>query len=114
MSWETPWKLLLSAQWRFIGRSSFDNNSSQPLLQNAEEGFYDPLVTRIPNYSYLDVAAIWTFKRIELRAGVNNLLDKDPPFLPEVDISGEAGSLNTFPTYDLLGREIFAAFKAKF
>jgi iron complex outermembrane recepter protein len=114
VSWETPWKLLLSAQWRFIGRSSFDNNSSQPLLQNQEEGFYDPLVTRIPNYSYLDVAAIWTFKRIELRAGVNNLLDKDPPFLPEVDVSAAAGSLNTFPTYDLLGREIFAAFKAKF
>jgi len=48
-----------------------------------------------------------------LRAGVNNLLDKDPPFLPG-EVSGAAGGLNTFPTYDLLGREIFVALRAKF
>jgi iron complex outermembrane recepter protein len=115
VNWDTPWKVLLSAQWRFIGHSSFDNNSSQPLLQNQEEGFFDPVVTHIPNYSYLDLSAIWRATReIEIRAGINNVLDKDPPFLPSADISGAAGGLNTFPTYDLLGREIFVAFKARF
>jgi len=115
VNWETPWKLLLSAQWRFIGRTSFDNNSTQPLLQNQEEGFYDPVITRIPNYSYLDVSAILTVtSRVQLRAGINNVFDKDPPFLPWGDISGQAGGLNTFPTYDILGREIFVAFRATF
>jgi iron complex outermembrane receptor protein len=114
INWETPWRVLLSAQWRFIGRSSFDNNSTQPLLQYSEEGFFDPLITHIPNYSYLDLSAIWQLARgIEMRAGINNLLDKDPPFIPG-EISGAAGGLNTFPTYDTLGREIFAAFRARF
>jgi iron complex outermembrane receptor protein len=115
VNWETPWKVLLSAQWRFIGHSSFDNNSSQPLLQSQEEGFYDPYFTHIPNYSYLDLSAIWTVAQgIQIRAGINNVFDKDPPFLPSGDISGAAGGLNTFPIYDLLGREIFVAFRAKF
>ncbi len=112
LSWETPWNVQLSAQWRFIGKTSFDNNSSQSLLQNAEEGFYDPLVTHISNYSYLDLAAIWDVSRhVQLRAGVSNLFDKDPPFVP-YDASMAAGTLNTFPTYDLLGRDFFLAFRA--
>ncbi|HEY0801586.1 MAG TPA: TonB-dependent receptor, partial [Steroidobacteraceae bacterium] len=114
INWQTPWKVLLSAQWRFIGRSSFDNNSSQPLLQSQEERFFDPVITHIPNYSYLDLSAIWTVtSRVQLRAGINNVFDKDPPFLP-VEISGQAGGLNTFPTYDVLGRDIFVAFRATF
>ena len=114
VNWDTPWKVLLSAQWRFIGRSSFDNNSSQPFLQGQEEGFFDPVLTHIPNYSYLDLSAIWRVARgIEVRAGINNVFDKDPPFLPG-EVSGAAGGLNTFPTYDLLGREIFVAFRARF
>ena len=115
VNWETPWQVLLSAQWRFIGHSSFDNNSSQPLLALQEEGFYDPYFTHIPNYSYLDLSANWgVTHRLQLRAGINNVFDKDPPFLPSGDISGAAGGLNTFPVYDLLGREIFVAFRATF
>jgi iron complex outermembrane receptor protein len=72
------------------------------------------VVRHIPNYSYIDLSAIWRVTRgIELRAGINNVFDKDPPFLPG-EISGAAGGLNTFPTYDLLGREIFVAFRARF
>ena len=113
VSWETPWKVELSAQWRFIGRTSFDNNSSQPGLQYAEEGFFDPVVTHIPNYSYLDLTALWAVTRqVQVRAGVSNLFDKDPPFLPSFDISGAAGTLNTFPPYDVAGRRIFLAVRA--
>jgi iron complex outermembrane recepter protein len=115
VSWETPWNVELSAQWRFIGRTSFDNNSPQPGLQYAEEGFFDPIVTHIPNYSYLDLSALWAVNRqVQVRAGVNNLLDKDPPFVPSFDISGNAGTLNTFPAYDLAGRRIFLAIRASF
>lgn len=113
VTWETPWNVQLSAQWRFIGRTSFDNNSSQPALQSAEEGFIDPVVTHIPNYSYVDLSGIWAPNRhLQIRAGISNVLDKDPPFLPWFDISGAAGTLNTFPTYDLSGRRIFVAVQA--
>ena len=44
---------------------------------------------------------------------MNNVLDKDPPFLP-LDASGMASSLNTFPTYDILGRTILLAVGAAF
>jgi outer membrane receptor protein involved in Fe transport len=115
VNWETRWQVLLSAQWRFIGHSSFDNNSSQPLLGLQEEGIYDPYFTHIPNYSYLDLSAIWGVSRwMQIRAGINNVFDKDPPFLPSGDISGAAGGLNTFPVYDLLGRQIYVALQATF
>src|SRR5262249_22945048 len=37
VTWEMPGNLQLSAQWRFIGRTGFDNNSTQIALQNQEE-----------------------------------------------------------------------------
>jgi iron complex outermembrane receptor protein len=124
LSWDTPWNLLVSLQWRFIGPTSFDNNSSNPLLQGAEEAnqgaaapfpYYDQFNARIPGYSYLDVTTVWhVLSNLELRAGVSNILDKDPPLVPSGDISGNAGPANSWPAYDYLGRQIFVAFTAKF
>jgi outer membrane receptor protein involved in Fe transport len=121
LTWDTPWKLLFSAQWRFIGPTSFDNNSTNPLLAGAEEAgtttrpYYDQYNARIPGYSYLDLTAVWhALANLELRAGVTNLLDKDPPLIPSGDISSNSGPANSYPTYDYLGRQMFAAFTAKF
>ena len=114
VTWEMPWNLRLSAQWRFIGRTGFDNNSTQTSLQSEEKGFFDPVLTHIPNYSYLDLAAQWGVTgHLQVRAGVNNLFDKDPPFLPEGDIN-PARTLNSFSTYDIVGREVYVALHASF
>ena len=114
VTWETPWNVQISAQWRFIGRTGFDNNSSQSLLQDREEGFFDPLLTHIPNYSYLDLSAVWAVTPyLQVRFGVSNVFDKDPPFVP-LEISGRSGGLNTFPVYDILGRNMFVALRATF
>jgi iron complex outermembrane receptor protein len=124
LNWETPWNVLLSMQWRFIGPTSFDNNSTNPLLQGAEEApqepaapppYYDQYNARIPGYSYLDLTAVWhALANLEVRAGVTNLLDKDPPLIPSLDITGNAGPANSWGTYDYLGRQLFVAFTAKF
>jgi len=122
LTWDTPWNLLVSMQWRFIGPTSFDNNSSNPLLAGNEEGgsnlpppSYDLYNARIPGYSYLDLTAVWrATHNLELRAGVQNLLDKDPPIIPSLDISAFAGASNSWGAYDLLGRQLFVAFTAKF
>ena len=115
ISWETPLDVLLSVQWRFIGPSSFDNNSTNPLLAGAEESAYDPYNARIPGYSYIDLTAVWhATKGLDLRAGVQNALDKDPPLIPSGDISGNAGAANSWGAYDYLGRQLFVAFTAKF
>ena len=115
VSWETPLNVLLSAQWRFIGPTTFDNNDNNPLLLFAEEGAYDQYNARIPGFSYLDLTAVWhATKQFEVRLGVTNVLDKDPPIIPSLDISGNAGPANSWATYDYLGREVFVAFTAKF
>jgi len=114
-TWEIPWNLQLSAQWRFIGRTSFDNNSLQPSLQNQEDDGFNSALTHIPNYSYLDMAANWNLSsHVQFRAGVNNLLDKDPPFIPVNDVSVNSAPLNTFTTYDIVGREVYVAMHATF
>jgi outer membrane receptor protein involved in Fe transport len=66
---------------------------------------------------YLDVALSWTInKTFAVRAGVNNVFDRDPPIVG----SGTAdpsifGNGNTFPqTYDTLGRYVFMNLMAKF
>jgi outer membrane receptor protein involved in Fe transport len=53
-------------------------------------------------------------KQLELRAGVSNMLDKDPPLVPSGDITGNAGPANSWGAYDYLGRQLFVAFTAKF
>jgi outer membrane receptor protein involved in Fe transport len=114
VSWQTPWdRLLLSANWRFIGSTTLDNNSSQPALMFAEFGEYDSIDARIPNYSYVDLAATFqVLHNVELRAGVTNLLDKSPPVISS-ELT-ESGTPNTYATYDELGRNLFVAFTAKF
>ncbi len=113
VSWDTPWNVLLSAQWRYIGGVSFDNNSGNPSLFGEEEGGYDAINPRIGSYSYLDLTAVYhVVKGVDIRAGVNNLFDKDPPLLTS-DITDESAN-NTFGAYDTLGRQVFIAFTAKF
>ena len=121
VSWDTPWDVLLSLQWRYIGSTTFDNNSTNPLLQGKEETatttppYYDAFNARIPGYNYLDLTAVWHARsNLELRGGISNLLDKDPPLIPSGDITGNSGPANSYPTYDYLGRQIFVAFTAKF
>jgi iron complex outermembrane recepter protein len=112
--WELQRGLQLSAQWRFIGRTSFDNNSNQPLLQNQEEGAYDPVLAHIGSYSYLDLSMLWQISQhIQWRVGVTNVFDRDPPLLPG-EVSLQAGELHTFALYDLLGRNVFLALRANF
>jgi iron complex outermembrane recepter protein len=118
VNWDTPLNVLLSAQWRFIGSVALDHNTQNPaLIDNAAP--YGPGVLdetfdkRLPSVSYLDLSAIWTVNRIlTLRAGCNNVLDRDPP-LVSAQLAA-TGSPNTYPTYDLLGRELYAAFTLTF
>jgi iron complex outermembrane receptor protein len=113
-TWQTPLDLSVSATWRFIGPVSNDNNSPDPTLHlAAEQGVYDFFNARIPSYSYLDLEANWAIgKVLTLRAGVNNVTDKDPPLVNSNLVSN--GAANTYSVYDMFGRQLFLAFTAKF
>ena len=117
ISWQTPENLLVSVQWRYIGSTNLDNNTGNPQLLSTAQGYgpgvYDSFDARMPNISYIDLSAIWDVsKHLSLRAGINNLFDKDPPSISSLLVG--TGSANAYPTYDLLGRQLFAAFTAKF
>jgi outer membrane receptor protein involved in Fe transport len=94
-TWTSPWDFDVSLQWRFFGGVVQDDRSS-----------------RIPAISYFDLSGTWNvYENLELRAGINNIFDKDPP-LVQFTVAG-TGTPNTYNTYDLLGREVFIAFTGK-
>jgi iron complex outermembrane recepter protein len=112
-TWDTPWNVSASLTWRYIGAVSQDNNSSDPTLHFSTWGAYDFYNARIPSFSYLDLEATWNINKIvQIRAGANNILDKDPPVLNSELVAG--GAANTYSVYDMFGRQLFLAFTAKF
>ena len=114
-TWESPWGLGVSLQWRHVGKVKAetlqDNNSVGTPTQ------FDPGI-RIKSQNYFDLAATYTlFDRVNLRTGINNLFDNDPPLVTSG--SGSVGGTNlcpagpcngnTYPgTWDALGRYLWA------
>jgi iron complex outermembrane receptor protein len=115
LTWLTPWDVDVSLNWRYLSAVKLDFNNSQPALNG---GSYDAYDAVIPAYNYLDVSVAWRlWKKYTLRAGVNNILDKDPPINSDLAIYGVNGGANGnvyTGTYDSLGRIIFASINAKF
>ena len=112
-TWDMPWDVSASLTWRYIGTVSQDNNSGDPTLHFATFGAYDFYNATIPSYSYLDLEATWNVNKVlQLRAGANNILDKDPPVINSDIVAG--GAANTYSIYDMFGRQLFVAFTAKF
>ena len=108
-SLETPFGLGVSLNWRRVGKVDFEARSSDVALNSPDP---HPFIPDIKAQNYFDLALTYTlFDKLNLRAGVNNLFDRNPPF-----ISTESGSCptsactgNTYPqTYDYLGRYVWA------
>jgi iron complex outermembrane receptor protein len=90
----------VSAQWRYFGSTDlFDRKESSP-----------PADLHLSSISYFDLAFTARMaQKLNLRLGVNNIFDKDPP-LTELGANG-----NTYPqTYDAMGRYMFAGFTVDF
>ena len=112
-SWQTPLDVVVSANWRFIGSTRLDNNDSDETLNQSTFAGFDSFNARLPSMSYVDLSARWTIRRgLDLRGGINNLFDKDPPIVTSELIAG--GAANSYELYDGLGRQLFLAMTAKF
>ncbi len=98
--WTTPWNLSLTAMWRFL--SEVDDRNETNIDLDAT--------------SYLDASGIWDVRpNLQLRAGVSNLMDVDPPIAGNGAGPSIAGNGNTFPgMYDALGRYWFVAAGVQF
>jgi iron complex outermembrane recepter protein len=114
-TWATPWSLDLAVTWRHIAEVKHEASTNDPLLNPFAKPVFDVDRT-LGARDYLDIAGIWSVnKTLTLRAGVNNVFDRDPPIVTNI-FSDPAifGNGNTFPgMYDALGRTIFIALTVK-
>lgn len=109
LTWQLPANLQASLQWRYMSSVTHEQNTSDPTLGGDPVEFGGTLSSR----SYFDLSGTWDFSdKLSLRAGINNLLDEDPP-LVDTGWSGP-GTPNTWGPYDTLGRQIFLAMSARF
>lgn len=106
---QLPVDVQVSAQWRYVGSVTNEQNTSDPTLSGTPVTFDGKLGSR----SYLDLAAAWDINdKMTVRGGINNILDQDPP-LVDTGWSGP-GTPNTWGPYDTLGRQIFVSATARF
>jgi outer membrane receptor protein involved in Fe transport len=100
--------------WRYIAKVKHESTDSNALIHDDSLPEVDK---ELGERQYWDIAGQWTInKTFSLRAGINNLFDKDPPIVsgPAADAS-IFGNGNTFPqTYDTLGRLVFMNLTMKF
>lgn len=112
-TWSTPFNFDVSATWRYLAKVDNDTTSTNPLLAGS-------LPTKADAYlasrSYLDLNMAYRFtKKIAISAGINNLLDKDPPIGSSSSMVGSFANGNTFPQlYDSYGRFIYANLTYRF
>jgi outer membrane receptor protein involved in Fe transport len=108
-TWNTSFKATFTLGWRFLSSVKNDDFSDDPDLQN--EALQERLIMagsdKFPAYNWFDFAATYKFNdKVRLTAGVNNLLDKEPPFgagLSDIDYGP-----GYYGMYDYLGRALYA------
>jgi iron complex outermembrane receptor protein len=127
LTWSMPYDVQVSLQWRFIGAVKFDADTTSPLLGGGPgivpcpgssisvAGFQDCSDARISSYSFFDLSTAWQVRSgVELRAGVNNLFDVEPPILTEFAPTPFSNGNTITGLYDVLGRTIFVAATIKY
>jgi iron complex outermembrane receptor protein len=115
-TWGLPWLGIdVTARWRLIGPSKVDRSSTNPQLQ-APFYVWD---AHIPGYNYIDLSASMPVtSAVDVRLGVNNIADKNPPLILSGSLSDCPNNTcndNTWVgTYETLGRYIYAHVSLKF
>jgi iron complex outermembrane receptor protein len=117
-NWATPLTGFdFTVKWRFIGPSKVDSESQNPLLHVS--GPFYTATQQISGYNYIDLSANYSVNSVvDVRLGVNNLFDKDPPTVLTGTLSNCPNTTcndNTWTgTYDTLGRYLYAHVQVKF
>ena len=110
-TWRTPWAGLdVTLGWRYFDAVKRDAEDSNEFL-----GFLGTVTGVLPtdselgSRSYFDLTAGMTIaQRYNLRVGINNLLDKDPPLNGSLTCPTGPCNGNTWPQmYNSVGRQIF-------
>ena len=111
VDWGTPIEgLNLAGTWRYYGGSEIAVLGADGSLGNSPAGRIDREFDAI---NYFDLAATWQARdNVNVRVGVNNVFDTDPPLSYSV---GTTGNNNTYPQlYNAMGRYVFFGVTANF
>ncbi len=74
--WNTPWNFNAALTWRYVGSVDVTFGNSNPQLN----GVFGSSDRKIGAQNYFDLALQWNAtKNFTIRAGVNNIFDRDPP-----------------------------------
>jgi outer membrane receptor protein involved in Fe transport len=109
----------LSLRWRHISGAKFELNADGAGGDFLNPGTGFPFVNtptlEFAAVDYFDLSGTWSVTDgVDLRAGVRNLFDKDPPVTDNNTAPASDVNNNTFPnTYDALGRVIFVGATVK-
>ena len=89
---------------------TFEQDTNEPTIGTGATNAFNH---KLPQRSYWDISALWDINEMfSLRAGINNILDQDPPLVN--NRISQTGSPNSYPSYDLLGRHMFVGVQARF
>ncbi len=110
-TWIMPQGATVSVSWRHTDAVTLSSLSDNTFLQ----GTGSIVNKKISAYDYIDLAGtVAVGQGLQLRAGVNNLFDKDPPAI-SAGILSSFGNDNTYPgVYDTLGRTLFVGATVNF
>jgi outer membrane receptor protein involved in Fe transport len=115
IDWDAPHGgLSAGATWRFFGSATntfLDPSNPDYVGEKVIAANGPPPDARIPTISYLDLRASYTWNKVTLRVGCNNVLDKDPPSIDTANTGGNTNyaESNTYPSvYDVAGRFLYA------
>jgi len=122
VTWLTPLRSLsVTAGWRYLSGADVDTLNPNPNVgtpgATIANGQVSSTDAHIPAFNYLDMSlAYQVFDAVQVRLGVNNLMDKSPPVIGATD--GPTTPFyngNTLPgTYDWGGRFVFGEIDVQF
>ena len=107
-TWNSLHGLSVSLQWRHTGGVKLA--ALDPKFHLTDQ--VSPAYARLGAQDYFDLATVFAIRKgFDLRLGVNNVLDRQPPLVISNTAAGDGPyNSNTYPTwYDPLGRFIFAS-----
>ena len=122
ITWVTPLDVTASLVWRYYGESDLVGAVDNGFVSEGATGAItkaDPgISTELEAESYLDLTAFYDInENLTVRAGINNLLDTDPPIVTTFGTPGTGTTVeaNTIAgVYDAGGRMMFLGLNAKF
>jgi outer membrane receptor protein involved in Fe transport len=122
VTWLTPFRSLsVTAGWRYLSGTDVDTLNPNPNVgtpgATVANGGVSGTDAHIPAYNYLDLSLGYqVLEAVQVRLGVNNLMDKSPPVIGASDApTTPFYNGNTLPgTYDWGGRYVFGEIDVQF